>query len=107
MATGSALAVLYGLYHASNGHPVTLAASAFYNAVNRQVWGACVAWVVIACVTGNGGSVTVADSSVSVCTLSHFGPHIWNNLPQDIRHSATLFSFKSQLKTFLFSEYFS
>ena len=42
--------------------------------------------------------------------LSHFltlWPHIWNNLPQDIRHSATLSSFKSQLKTFLFSEYFS
>ena len=32
--------------------------------------------------------------------------NIWNNLPQDIRHSATLSSFKSQLKTFLFSEYF-
>ena len=40
-------------------------------------------------------------------TFSHFGPHIWNNLPQDIRHSATLSSFKSQLKTFLFSEYFN
>ena len=40
-------------------------------------------------------------------TFSHFGPHIWNNLPQDIRHSTTLSSFKSQLKTFLFSEYFS
>ena len=40
-------------------------------------------------------------------TFSHFGPHIWNNLPQDIKHSATLSSFKSQLKTFLFSEYFS
>ena len=41
-------------------------------------------------------------------TFSHFDPHIWNNLPQDIRHSATLSSFKSQLKTaFLFSEYFS
>ena len=34
-------------------------------------------------------------------TFSHFGPHIWNNLPQDIRHSATLSSFKSQLNTFL------
>ena len=31
-------------------------------------------------------------------TFSHFGPHIWNNLPQDIRHSATLSSFKSQLE---------
>ena len=42
--------------------------------------------------------------------LSHFltlCPHILNNLPQDIRHSATLSSLKSQLKTFLFSEYFS
>ena len=39
--------------------------------------------------------------------LSHtLAPHIWNNLPQDIRHSATLSSFKSELKTFLFSEYF-
>ena len=40
-------------------------------------------------------------------TFSHSGPHIWNNLPQVIRHSATLSSFKSQFKTFLFSEYFS
>ena len=28
-------------------------------------------------------------------TFSHFGPYIWNNLPQDIRHSATLFLQKS------------
>ena len=28
-------------------------------------------------------------------TFSLFGPHIWSNLPQDIRHSATLSSFKS------------
>ena len=28
-------------------------------------------------------------------TFSHFGPHIWNNLPQDISRSATLSSFKS------------
>ena len=35
-------------------------------------------------------------------TFSHFGPSIWNNLPPpDIRHSATLSSFKSKLKTFL------
>ena len=30
-------------------------------------------------------------------TFSHFGPHIWNKLPQDFRHSVTLCSFKSQL----------
>lgn len=57
VATGSALAVLYGLYDASNGHPVTLSVSAFYNAVSRQVWGACVAWVAVACITGNGGEL--------------------------------------------------
>ena len=39
-------------------------------------------------------------------TFSHFGPHIWNNLPQDSRHSAALSSFKSKLKTFLFSDDF-
>ena len=36
-------------------------------------------------------------------TFSHFGPHIRNNFLQDIRHSATFSSFKSKLKTFLFS----
>ena len=37
-------------------------------------------------------------------TFSHFGPHInWNNLPQDINQA--LSSFKSRLKTFVFSEY--
>ena len=39
--------------------------------------------------------------------FSHFGSHIWNNLPHDIRHSATLSSLKNKLKTFLFLEYFS
>ena len=38
-------------------------------------------------------------------TFSHFGPHIRNNLPRDIRHSATISSFKSKLNTFFFSEY--
>ena len=37
-------------------------------------------------------------------TFSCFGPHIWNSLPQDLRHCATLSSFKAKLKTFLFSE---
>ena len=38
--------------------------------------------------------------------LSCFGPHIWNSLPQDLRHCSTLPSFKAKLKTFLFSGYF-
>ena len=39
-------------------------------------------------------------------TFSCFGPHIWNSLPQDLRHCSTLSSFKDKLKTFLFSQYF-
>ena len=40
-------------------------------------------------------------------SFSCFGPHIWNNLPQDVRNSTTLPSFKKKLKTFLFSEHFN
>ena len=36
-------------------------------------------------------------------TFSCFGPHIWNSLPQDLRHCSNLSSFKAKLKTFLFS----
>ena len=39
-------------------------------------------------------------------TFSCFGPHIWNSLPQDLRHCSTLSSFKAKLKAFLFSQYF-
>ena len=39
-------------------------------------------------------------------TFSCFGPHIWNSLPQDLRHCSTLSYFKAKLKTFLFSQYF-
>ena len=39
-------------------------------------------------------------------TFSCFGPHIWNSLPQDLRHCSTLSSFKAKMKTFLFSQYF-
>ena len=37
----------------------------------------------------------------------YFGPHIWNNLPQVVRHSNSHPSFKNKLKTFLFSEHFN
>ena len=39
-------------------------------------------------------------------TISCFGPHILNSLPQDLRHCSTPSSFKAKLKTFLFSHYF-
>ncbi|XP_067662096.1 nose resistant to fluoxetine protein 6-like [Haliotis asinina] len=57
VATASALAVLYGLYDVNNGHPVSVEVAAFYNAVHRSVWGACLCWVIFACATGYGGFV--------------------------------------------------
>ncbi|WP_419615719.1 reverse transcriptase family protein [Thiolapillus sp.] len=39
-------------------------------------------------------------------TFTYFGPYVWNSLPQDIRQCSTLTSFKANLKTFLFSQYF-
>ena len=33
--------------------------------------------------------------------FSCFKPHIWNSLPQDLRHGSTLSSFKAKLKSFL------
>ena len=39
--------------------------------------------------------------------ISYFSPHIWNNLPQDVRRSNSFPSFKTKLKTFLFSEHFN
>ncbi|KAK7095326.1 nose resistant to fluoxetine protein 6-like [Littorina saxatilis] len=70
VTTACALAVLYGLSDASNGHPITLPVSALYNALNRQVWGACVAWVIVACCTGNGGFVNTILSWPALIPLS-------------------------------------
>ena len=39
-------------------------------------------------------------------TFIYFGPYVWNSLPQDIRQCSTLTSFKTNLKTFLFSQCF-
>ena len=40
------------------------------------------------------------------CAFSYTGLIIWNRLPFSVRHAQTLSSFKSQLKTHLFSIYF-
>src|SRR4029434_8320273 len=36
--------------------------------------------------------------------LSHYAVHLWNQLPEDIKNAPTTFSFKSSLKTKLFSD---
>ena len=59
VAIATGLAVVYGQYYYSR-HPtthMTLAQSIFYNALGRTAWAMCLAWIVIACVSGNGGPV--------------------------------------------------
>ena len=58
-ATAIALLVLYGLYDKSGFPTLSVGVSAFYNATNRTAWGLAVAWVVVACATGNGGSISI------------------------------------------------
>lgn len=48
-------AVLYGLYDVARGQGMASWVIGLYSAVNRTVWGVGVAWVIFACVTGNGG----------------------------------------------------
>ena len=36
-------------------------------------------------------------------SFQHFGPVLWNSLPLSVRHSSSLSSLKSKLKTHLFS----
>ena len=55
VATAAALTVLYGLYHCYQGHTMSLSVAALYNATFRSVWSVTLAWVIFACVTGNGG----------------------------------------------------
>ena len=60
------------------------------------------------------GSSLISISLIPQCkrttrgfqTFTYFGPYDWNSLPQDIRQCSTLSSFKTKLKTFLFSQYF-
>jgi len=55
VATGLAVAILYGLWTPDGKDPLGEDMAALYNATTRTVWGACIAWVIFACSTGNGG----------------------------------------------------
>ncbi|RUS73915.1 hypothetical protein EGW08_018320 [Elysia chlorotica] len=58
VAAAVALAVVYGLRGDIGGkHPSSVGVAALYNAFARSAWGACVCWVIVACVTGWGGFV--------------------------------------------------
>ena len=62
MASGTACAIIYGLYPSFSDPQTSIADSlldvntaAFYNALSRPMWTMALAWVVIACVNGYGG----------------------------------------------------
>ncbi|KAJ8316917.1 hypothetical protein KUTeg_004821 [Tegillarca granosa] len=71
IAAGVACAILYGLYNPVNGeHILSRDVSALYNATSRTVWGACVCWVIVSCVTGHGGFVNTILSWSALVPLS-------------------------------------
>ena len=51
-------------------------------------------------------SVPRVKTKYGEAAFSHYAPQIWNKLPESCRSAATLTSFKSKLKTFLFATAF-
>ncbi|KAK3087369.1 hypothetical protein FSP39_005125 [Pinctada imbricata] len=70
LATLFASLVLYGLHDAMNGNPLKENVAILYLTTHRTVWGACVCWVVFACVTGNGGPINTLLSWEGFVPLS-------------------------------------
>ncbi|RUS88830.1 hypothetical protein EGW08_003375 [Elysia chlorotica] len=64
------LAVVYGLFENTNGHPLSTDVAALYNAMNRIAWGAAVCWVIFACATGYGGFINTLLSWKAFVPLS-------------------------------------
>ena len=58
VATGSAMAVIYGLFsYYHNGSIMSILTSGFYVSLSRTVWSLSLAWLVVACASGYGGPV--------------------------------------------------
>ncbi|KAK3766954.1 hypothetical protein RRG08_059823 [Elysia crispata] len=64
------LAVVYGLFENTNGHPVSTEVAALYNSLDRIAWGAAVCWVIFACATGYGGFINTLLSWKAFVPLS-------------------------------------
>ena len=62
------LSVLYGLYGTVNGYVhLSNAVRSLYAALHRTAWAVGVAWVIFACVTGNGGEFFLCLMSIFEC----------------------------------------
>uniref|UniRef100_A0A0B6ZGH0 Acyltransferase 3 domain-containing protein n=1 Tax=Arion vulgaris TaxID=1028688 RepID=A0A0B6ZGH0_9EUPU len=73
LAAAAGLAVVYGLNEDIGGEKLSdLGLRAFYNAVARSAWGACVCWVIIACASGRGGFVNTILSWSPFVVLGRF-----------------------------------
>jgi peptidoglycan/LPS O-acetylase OafA/YrhL len=58
VAMAAGMAVVYGIYgYINDVDMMDENIAAFYNAMARPTFAACVAWMIIACVTGNGGPI--------------------------------------------------
>ncbi|XP_059140271.1 nose resistant to fluoxetine protein 6-like [Physella acuta] len=65
-----ALAVVYGVHGDITGeNPSSIGTAAFYNAVARSAWAACVCWVIVACSSGYGGFINTFLSWSPFVTL--------------------------------------
>ncbi|GFN76372.1 nose resistant to fluoxetine protein 6 [Plakobranchus ocellatus] len=52
------IATIFGVYRSySHHHLITVSGAAVYNALKDVSFGLCVAWVIFACLTGNGGFI--------------------------------------------------
>lgn len=49
------LTVVYGVYDWNQGNVPNIAVSTLYALSNKFVWSLALAWITIACMTGNGG----------------------------------------------------
>ena len=69
------MTVVYGLYGYEHGDAYSQAVSSLYLTFKSCLWGVCLAWVVYACSTGNGGKSSLLGPArllqvlkVFVCT---------------------------------------
>ena len=55
--------------------------------------------------SGSGLLITpkVLTKTYGEASFYHYGPRLWNSLPEDLRKIETVDIFKSKLKTYLFS----